>query len=80
MILHIVDELFAVLDESERLLREIDELTKHKQQKVNYRSECRVSLCEENEDTLNKQTYKQTAFYKQMTGNCFNLLGDRISH
>ncbi|CAH3175150.1 unnamed protein product [Porites evermanni] len=28
------DELFAVLDESERLLGEIDELTKHKQQKV----------------------------------------------
>ena len=29
-----LDELFAVLDESERLLGEIDELTKDKQQKV----------------------------------------------
>jgi len=29
-----LDELFAVLDESERLLGEIDELTKQKQPKV----------------------------------------------
>lgn len=29
-----IDELFAVLDESERLLGEIDALTKDKQQKV----------------------------------------------
>lgn len=34
----LLDELFAVLDESERLLGEIDELTKLKQKKVSYRA------------------------------------------